>query len=1038
VLTDGGDEAIDGSVAQITVEDTIIYNVRDRAYTDDSGSAHATFRNCLIFGNGGALSGSGGKTVINSTVYGGGGIAGSGHLVEESILWPQTLDGCPGTFNYNLLGAGTTVECGEGNFSSDPEFIKTSRPDYNFDLQPTSPAVSAGPNGERIGWLGFPAGATCGSDADCDDSNGCTDDTCSSGACRNDSIVGCVSCDVDEDCARAPQCVGACTAGACVYAGTCDDGLSCTTGDTCVGGFCVGTDTCPEGQECNFAVDACTRIFTTLSFQQGADGYSGTADTYIFQYLSDQSFGDSDLVEWDGQESTAPPGEGMIVGLIRFDDIFGTEAGQISVSSYEISSATLEYTTEDIGDYGDVREALSGWDEQVTWGGFGAEPGLQPDDYGPRVALAPGAPPGGGLSTSTVDVTQSIRRWADEPSQNKGWVLLPTGDNGSEFWSSEYSGDVTARPKLVVVYGGDAPLPNVVRQPYLQMATPTSMTVVWKTALESDSRVSFGTGPGLFDQTVIDPVHTTDHEVTVTGLTPDTTYYYEVGSADEFHAGGCTEHYFTTPPPIGTSAHFRTWVFGDSGAHTVMQFMVRDALLNEAGSHPPDVIAHVGDVDQGIPTAEDYTLHHFEVYEEVLSHTVIYPTVGNHDGYTSNSSDATGPYFDAFVLPSAGECGGLASGTESYYSYDHANVHFVALDSEEGNLDLGSPMLTWLQADLAATEQQWLFAYWHHPPYSKGSHDSDHGGDSEGRLLKMRENVVPLLEAGGVDLVFAGHSHLYERSYLVNGVYGFGGPPDYPTPDFSTLLATGNIVDAGDGHPYGSGAYVKTPFLNGYEGAVYMTAGTGGYTLDALPSQNHPVMFYTDRRFGSLLVDIDGNVLTVDFVRDNGTVADSFSIVKPCSDNADCDDGNVCTDDSCDLAGGCVFTHNVIPCDDDDACTQDDVCSGGNCSGTPVILTEVENVRFHPGAVMTWGEQGEGVVFDVASGLLADLQVDGGVSAAECLQDGVGEAGFTDPRPDPAPATSCYYLLRARNACGAETYGFTSAGPERLLAAGCP
>jgi len=289
-----------------------------------------------------------------------------------------------------------------------------------------------------------------------------------------------------------------------------------------------------------------------------------------------------------------------------------------------------------------------------------------------------------------------------------------------------------------------------------------------------------------------------------------------------------------------------------------------------------------------------------------------------------------------------------------------------------------------------------------------------------------------------VDLVFAGHSHLYERSYLINGVYGFGGPPDYPTPDFSTLLANGNIVDAGDGHPYGNGAYVKTPFLNEYEGAVYMTVGTGGRSLDALPSQNHPVMFFTERRFGSLLVDIDGNALTVSFVRDNGTVADSFSIVKPCSDNADCDDGNVCTDDSCDLAGGCVFTHNVIPCDDDDTCTQDDVCSGGNCAGTPVILTEVENVRFHPGAVMTWDDQGAGVVFDVASGLLDDLHVDGGVSAAECLQDGVSEASFTDPRPDPSPATSCYYLVRARNDCGTETYGFTSAGPERLLPVGCP
>ena len=939
VLTDGGDEAIDGSVATITVENTIMYNVRDRAYTDDGGSAKATFRNCLIFGNGGAFGGSGKKILENTTVYGGGGVYGSGIEVRKSILWPQTLS-CNGTFTNNVLATGST-NCDSSNIHANPEFIRTSGPNYDFNLQPTSPAIAAGPVGDRVGWLGFPTGEACFVGADCDDADACTVDICNSGACSNDPIVGCVSCDVDADCEREPECVGTCSAGSCIYGGSCDDGLSCTSNDACVGGFCVGEDDCPAGQACNHAADACYVVPTTLIFQQGVDGYSGTQDTYIFQEFPDQSYGDSDLVEWDGWESTSPLGLGTIIGLIRFEDIFGTGPGQIPVPGDKITSAVIEYNTDNFGDDGEVREAYSDWDEQVTWGGFGPDPGPDEEDYGPILALAPGAPHGGGLSTSTVDVTPSIRRWAEDPSQNKGWVLIPTGDNGSEFWSSEYSGDTTARPKLVVIYGGEAPLADVIRQPYLQKAAPTSMTIVWKTALATDSRVSFGTSPGVYDQTVLAPNPTTDHEVTLTGLTPDTTYYYEVGSADQFHAGGCADHYFNTPPPIGTPSHFRTWLFSDSGIHSVYQYRVRNAILNHAGSHPPDLIIHTGDVDQGTPGADDYTVHHFDVYNEVLSHTAMYPTVGNHDGYTSNSSSGSGPYFDAFVLPTAGECGGVASGTESYYSFDYANAHFVVLDSDGGNLEPDSPMLTWLEADLAAADQQWLIAYWHHPPYSFGSHNSNDGNDSGGRSRKMRETFVPVLEAGGVDLVFAGHSHILERSFLISGAYGYGSDPNYATPGFATLLADGHILDSGDGRTNGSGAYVKSPFLNEYEGTVYMTVSSGGETLDALPSPGHPVMYTTKRYYGSALIDINGNELTLEWIREDGARLDYFSIVKPCIDDTDCEDSRYCNGAATCDAGNCVA--GALPCsgqlcnevtDSCVACLADEDCDDGLfCNG---------------------------------------------------------------------------------------------------------
>ena len=62
---------------------------------------------------------------------------------------------------------------------------------------------------------------------------------------------------------------------------------------------------------------------------------------------------------------------------------------------------------------------------------------------------------------------------------------------------------------------------------------------------------------------------------------------------------------------------------------------------------------------------------------------------------------------------------------------------------------------------MAATNQTWILCYWHHPPYSKGSHDSDDPSNVE--MFDMRQNVLPILDSTGVDLVMCGHSHDYER-----------------------------------------------------------------------------------------------------------------------------------------------------------------------------------------------------------------------------------------------------------------------------------
>src|SRR4030095_10302026 len=76
----------------------------------------------------------------------------------------------------------------------------------------------------------------------------------------------------------------------------------------------------------------------------------------------------------------------------------------------------------------------------------------------------------------------------------------------------------------------------------------------------------------------------------------------------------------------------------------------------------------------------------------------------------------------------------------------------------------------WLKVDLEQARTgrtDWIVAFFHHPPYTKGTHDSDR----EMQLIEMRTHIMPILDSGGVDLVLTAHSHIYERSMLVDSAY---------------------------------------------------------------------------------------------------------------------------------------------------------------------------------------------------------------------------------------------------------------------------
>lgn len=411
---------------------------------------------------------------------------------------------------------------------------------------------------------------------------------------------------------------------------------------------------------------------------------------------------------------------------------------------------------------------------------------------------------------------------------------------------------------LLLAFTAEAAL---VRGPYLQSGSSTSIIVRWRTDVAQIGRVQYGTTTNLVSF-VDETAAATEHSVLLSDLAPDTVYFYSVGTAGGTLARGA-DYFFRTAPAVGSHRPFRIWVLGDFGMTNQFALPVRNAYYNYTSNRYTDVFLMLGDNayhsrDDGV-----WQVAVFNTYSNILRQTPVWSTIGNQETGNSPTAQPT-IYLQNFTFPTNGEAGGVPSGTEKYYSFEFGNVHFVCLDSMSSARTNGSPMLRWLEEDLRQNTNEWLIVFFHHPPYSKGSNNSD----MQPEQTQMRTNTVPLLEAYGVDLVLCGHSHSYERSYLIDGHYGL-----------STTFSNSMVLDRGDGRINGSGAYEKSVLgMTAHAGAVYAVTGSGaslgGGSLD------HPAMYRSLNVLGSMVLDIQANRLDATFLRETGAVDDEFTIVK--------------------------------------------------------------------------------------------------------------------------------------------------------------
>ena len=406
-----------------------------------------------------------------------------------------------------------------------------------------------------------------------------------------------------------------------------------------------------------------------------------------------------------------------------------------------------------------------------------------------------------------------------------------------------------------------------------------------------------------------------DHQIRLTNLLPNRKYYYIIEALKpttvvrlEGTSTTASAHYFYTAPLPGTAKKTRIWALGDFGTDNARQDSVIasfKAFKQEKSINYVDLWLWMGDNAYDWGLDEQYTETVFDKakarYDWLLRQTPFYATPGNHD-YQNNQVHAglryqPHPihYYDIVnnFTETADGGGGVPSHREEYYSFNYNNVHIVSLDSygfenQPGQgtdiFNPNGPQVTWLKLDLAAAQANpaihWTILYWHHPPYTRGSYNSD----TEPELVNIRKNLVPILENYKVDLVMSGHSHVYERSRLMKGLYptSTSGTDSFSMNVNNPFLA-GNAQSSGqlDGSPNAC-FYFKNTTSSTNEGIIYVVNGAGGRPggTQGTDKWPHPAMQSSRNEGGSLYLEIDGKRLDAKFISASGTVKDQFTIIK--------------------------------------------------------------------------------------------------------------------------------------------------------------
>jgi hypothetical protein len=353
--------------------------------------------------------------------------------------------------------------------------------------------------------------------------------------------------------------------------------------------------------------------------------------------------------------------------------------------------------------------------------------------------------------------------------------------------------------------------------PLLQKAGPDEVTLIWYMTRPVGDGLHVTIGDGARQASAVETDGRRCRAV-LTGLQPGQTYPYTIKLGRRTLA----QHKLRTNKRADEP--FTFIVFGDSGKGTQEQYLLATRMI----ATQPDFILHTGDLIYSRGERRHYRSRFFVPYGELLAQVSFWPSIGNHDVF--EPIDAS-PYFDVFELP---ENGPPELPPEHNYWFDYAAARIAVIDTELDEATLADQVAPWLYQVLAEADTLWRFVVFHRPPYTAGAH-----APSE----EVQRAIVPVLESTGVDVVFNGHDHMYERTHPIRD---------------------GELAEDGDG-------------------VVYVVSGAGGAMLyEALPpEQRPPYLAALHNEVHSFThVSVAGSELTLEQISLDGEILDRWTLRK--------------------------------------------------------------------------------------------------------------------------------------------------------------
>ena len=350
---------------------------------------------------------------------------------------------------------------------------------------------------------------------------------------------------------------------------------------------------------------------------------------------------------------------------------------------------------------------------------------------------------------------------------------------------------------------------TITKGPYLVDPGNNSITIRWESDCKIDFKVFYGLNKSISDfqkaEFIAEKKGHFLYQAKIENLIGGKTYYYRVSGKKV----KSQESAFTTLSSKSSSISFA--VMGDSRSKP----HIFEKIVDQINKKNPDLILSSGDlVGQG-GDYEQWGEHYFNAASKIINHIPLFSAVGDHEADEVDGDEAV--LFSHFLFPKKNHL-------KLWSSFDYGNAHFVALDYRH---PYNAQMIEWFKKDMADSKAKWKFVIMHQPSYNFGGHCSFWGKEIWPELFRKYK----------VDIVFAGHSHNYERFYPTRPI---SQPNSFPV--------------------------------------TYITTGGAGATL--YPVVQNPFIAFAKSINHYVLVDVEKDKLSIKMILPDGAILDEVSWTK--------------------------------------------------------------------------------------------------------------------------------------------------------------